>query len=142
MYNSGAKRLNEDFSVFSDTKLSDRLISLYANKSHASISPTKGDAFLKVSHCTVAGTTPTPWRKAPVCVTKDATQPPRTKPPPNPVTSGANSLRSQGLYFLLIPPFDQIQLHVRLLHVLPEPLLPVLWYLATNFVYRAQLYSI
>ena len=77
----------------SDTKLEDSLL-----KHCNSVSPNKDNVFLKASHCTVAGTAPTPWGRAPVCVTKYATQPPMAKKPPNRVPSGPNSLRSQVLY--------------------------------------------
>jgi hypothetical protein len=62
------------------------------------LSPAQGNAFLKVSICIVAGITPTPWGRAPVCVTMDAKQPLMTDPHPNQTTSGANSLRSEGLF--------------------------------------------
>ena len=85
------------------------------------VAPNKCKVFLKGSHFTVAGTTPTPWRRAPVFVMKDATQLPMTKQEPNGVPSGPNSLRSQGLYsFLLLLSKKNFRLHVRQLYVLPN----------------------
>ena len=77
---------NEHFSVLSHTELADRRISL--------VSPTQADV---LPHCTVAGTTPTTWGRAPACAKKDTPQQPRTKAPPNRVLSGPNFLRSEGL---------------------------------------------